>query len=108
TALAVAPSARRQGFARKLSQTLESVGNEYDAWFVDLFVRKSNSIAIGLYKGMGYSVFRKVIGYYSDDPSGLGDGEDAFEMRKPLKRDKELKHIRMDGEKHEVMPEDVW
>jgi len=108
TALTVAPLARRQGFARRLSEALERAGDEYDAWFVDLFVRKSNSIAIGLYKGMGYSVFRKVIGYYSDDPSRVGDGEDAFDMRKPLKRDKELKHIREDGEKHDVMPEDVW
>jgi N-terminal acetyltransferase B complex catalytic subunit len=91
-----------------LSEALEHAGDEYEAWFVDLFVRKSNSIAIGLYKGMGYSVFRKVMGYYSDDLSGAGDGEDAFDMRKPLKRDKELKHIRKDGEKYEVMPEDVW
>ena len=55
-----------------------------------------------------YSVFRRVVGYYSDDPTGKADGEDAFDMRKPLARDKELKHIRENGEEHRVWPEDVW
>ncbi|KUJ21172.1 N-acetyltransferase 5 [Mollisia scopiformis] len=109
TALTVAPHARRLGLARVLSQGLEEKGEEYDAWFVDLFVRKSNRIAQALYKGMGYSVFRVVKGYYSDDPNDeSADGEDAWDMRKPLRRDVERKHVRSDGEKWEVMPEDVW
>ncbi len=48
------------------------------------------------------------MGYYSDDPTGKSDGEDAYDMRKPLARDKTFKHIRKKGEEHEVDPEDVW
>lgn len=47
--------------------------------------------------------------YYADDPGDPdADGEDAFDMRKPLSRDKDLRHARTDGEKWEVQPEDVW
>ncbi|KAI9800185.1 MAG: hypothetical protein M1825_004169 [Sarcosagium campestre] len=53
TALTVAPQARRQGLARLLTQSLERAGDEYNGWFVDLFVRKSNKIAIDMYSGMG-------------------------------------------------------
>ncbi|KAH8815905.1 acyl-CoA N-acyltransferase [Xylogone sp. PMI_703] len=109
TALTVAPHARRLGLARTLSTSLERSGDEYDAWFVDLFVRKSNTIAQSLYKGMGYSVYRKVVNYYVDDLSGESeDGEDAYDMRKPLKRDKTRKHVRENGETFEVDPSDVW
>lgn len=48
-----------------------------------------------------YSVFRRVVSYYAD-------GADAFDMRKPLKRDKNKKHIREKGEDHEVDPAFVW
>jgi N-terminal acetyltransferase B complex catalytic subunit len=44
-------------------------------------VRASNSVAIGMYEGFGYSIYRRVLGYYS------GDEEDALDMRKALKRD---------------------
>ncbi|KAH8663529.1 acyl-CoA N-acyltransferase [Tricladium varicosporioides] len=109
TALTVAPHARRLGLARTLSQSLERSGDEYDAWFVDLFVRKSNQIAQKLYKGMGYSVYRRVVDYYSDDPTDkTKDGEDAYDMRKPLRRDKTRKHVREKGEEFAVQPEDVW
>jgi len=110
TALTVAPHARRLGLARTLSSSLEQAGDEYDAWFVDLFVRKSNKIAQALYKGMGYSVFRVVEEYYSDDLGGPDSkgGEDAYDMRKPLKRDVGKRHVRSDGEKFMVNPDDVW
>jgi N-terminal acetyltransferase B complex catalytic subunit len=110
TALTVAPHARRLGLARTLSQSLEQSGDEYDAWFVDLFVRKSNTAAQALYRGMGYSVYRRVLGYYSDDPVDPTneDGEDAYDMRKPLKRDKERKHIRRNGENFTVEPHEVF
>jgi N-terminal acetyltransferase B complex catalytic subunit len=55
-----------------------------------------------------YSVFRRVENYYSDDPTGLSEeGEDAFDMRKPLSRDKDRVHIRENGENFLVSPEDV-
>lgn len=71
-------------------------------------------MAQGLYKGLGYSVFRTVKGYYSDNPGKRdageddGEGEDAYDMRKALDRDKKREHVREGGEKFEVMPEDVW
>lgn len=45
----------------------------YNAYFVDLFVRASNSVAINMYKKFGYIIYRRVLGYYS----GLEE-EDAF------------------------------
>jgi len=111
TALTVSPYARRLGLARTLSSALERAGDEYDAWFVDLFVRKSNVIAQQLYKGMGYSVYRTVKEYYESDLSDnakAGIGEDAYDMRKPLKRDKKKKHVRENGESFVVHPSDVW
>lgn len=55
-----------------------------------------------------YSVFRRVVNYYSDDPTGLSEsGEDAFDMRKPCSRDKKLEHVRENGEDFPVGPEDV-
>ena len=54
TCLTVAPAARRLGHATRLSEALEQVGDEADAWFVDLFVRVENEAAILLYKKMGY------------------------------------------------------
>jgi N-terminal acetyltransferase B complex catalytic subunit len=109
TALTVAPHARRLGLARTLSQSLEHSGDEYDAWFVDLFVRKSNKVAQALYHGMGYSVYRRVLDYYTDDPTDpTKDGEDAYDMRKPLKRDKDRKHVRKNGETFTVEPHEVY
>ncbi|KAI9810264.1 MAG: hypothetical protein M1826_003663 [Phylliscum demangeonii] len=109
TALTVAPAARRTGLARRLTEALERVGEQYDGWFVDLYVRESNGVAIGMYAGMGYSVFRRVVGYYSDDPTtGLAAAEDAFDMRKPLARDKTRRYVREGGERFRVWPDDVW
>ncbi|KKZ60196.1 peptide alpha-N-acetyltransferase [[Emmonsia] crescens] len=109
TVLTIAPAWRRLGHARRLTESLERASDINDAWFVDLYVRAGNTIAVGMYKGMGYSVFRRVVNYYSDDPTGMSDeGEDAFDMRKPLSRDKELKHTRENGENFLVNPEDVY
>ena len=84
TAISVAPSARRLRLAHRLMDHLEHVSQEvYNAYFVDLFVRVSNYIAIGMYENMGYKTYRRVVGYYSDT------GEYALDMRKSLKRDPE-------------------
>lgn len=47
---------------------------------MDLFVRVSNSVAIEMYTKFGYSVYRRVVGYYSGQ-------EDAYDMRKAMPRD---------------------
>ncbi|KAK1811778.1 N-alpha-acetyltransferase 20 [Friedmanniomyces endolithicus] len=101
TCLTVAPSARRLGHATKLSEALEQVGDEQDACFVDLFVRVENEAAIKLYQKIGYSIYRRITDYYNDD-------SDAFDMRKPLKRDKQRKTVRPNGENIKVDPSEVW
>jgi N-terminal acetyltransferase B complex catalytic subunit len=83
SAITVAPRYRRLGLAQTLMDDLEDMCiNQYNAYFVDLFVRASNSLAISMYEKFGYSVYRRVLGYYSGD-----DPEDAFDMRKALPRD---------------------
>jgi len=87
TAVTVGPEYRRIGLANKLMIILETVSEKiYDGYFVDLFVRISNKVAIDMYKTFGYSVYRQVIGYYSGE-------EDALDMRKALPRDVAKKSI---------------
>ena len=57
----------------------------HDGWFVDLFVRSSNKVAIEMYKSLGYSLYRRVINYYSGDQRHKS--EDAWDMRKSMPRD---------------------
>jgi N-terminal acetyltransferase B complex catalytic subunit len=60
---------------------LELVSDEsYKAFFVDLYVRCANNIAIEMYEGLGYSVYRRVREYYGNLGGGKGgkDEEDAF------------------------------
>lgn len=53
TVLTVAPAWRRLGFARRLTESLERSSDINNAWFVDLYVRAGNKVAVGMYKGMG-------------------------------------------------------
>lgn len=99
TAVTVAPDYRRQSLAQKLMQLLEDVSEKvHHGYFVDLFVRKSNSVAIGMYQKFGYSVYRTVLGYYSGE-------EDALDLRKALPRDVHKKSII--PLKKPVRPEDL-
>ena len=108
TALTVSPTHRRLGLAQSLTSSLERHCDSIGCYFVDLFVRVSNTSAINLYRGMGYKVYRRVVGYYSDDVSGSGDGEDAFDMRKRLSKDKEGKYVReTGGEEVRVSPDEI-
>lgn len=50
----------------------------HDTWFVDLFVRCTNVRAIAMYEGMGYSVYRRVVGYYNG-MEGAGDSPDELD-----------------------------
>ena len=78
TAVTICPTYRRLGLARTLMAELERITQDVaNGYFVDLFVRVSNEIAIGMYRGLGYSVFRRVVKYYSGDPGGAED-EDAY------------------------------
>ncbi|CAG8546745.1 6581_t:CDS:2 [Ambispora leptoticha] len=104
TAITVAPAYRRIGLAERMMQLLETVSDKTQGYFVDLFVRVSNSVAIKMYKKFGYTVYRRVLGYYYSS----GDNEeDAFDMRKPLSRDVERQSIVSNGESRKVRPEDL-
>lgn len=81
TALTVAPEYRRLSLARKMMSTIEFISDEsYRAFFVDLYVRCANQLAIDMYEGFGYSVYRRVREYYGSLGLGKGgrDEEDAF------------------------------
>ncbi|KAI9208749.1 acyl-CoA N-acyltransferase [Polychytrium aggregatum] len=101
TALTVSPEFRRLGLADGLMKILEEVSEKiYNTYFVDLFVRSSNSVAIDMYTKFGYTVYRRVLSYYTGD-----DPEDAFDMRKALPRD--VKKESIIPLKHPVRPEDL-
>ena len=81
TAVTVSPEYRRLGVAKNLMAYLEDVSSVlYNAYFVDLFVRVSNSLAQLMYSNLSYTIYRQVILYYSGE-------EDAYDMRKALARD---------------------
>ncbi|KAH0583405.1 hypothetical protein H2248_009035 [Termitomyces sp. 'cryptogamus'] len=110
TAITVAPEYRRLGLARKMMGLLEMVSDEiYKGFFVDLYVRCGNSVAIDMYEGMGYSVYRRVREYYGNIGLGKGgqDEEDAFDMRKPLSRDPRRRSVRSNGRDMIVSAHDV-
>ncbi|XP_062085719.1 N-terminal acetyltransferase B complex catalytic subunit NAA20 isoform X1 [Humulus lupulus] len=87
TAVTVAPEYRRQQLAKKLMNLLEDISDKIDkGYFVDLFVRASNTPAIKMYEKLGYVIYRRVLRYYSGE-------EDGLDMRKALSRDVEKKSI---------------
>lgn len=100
TALSVTPYYRRCGLARKLMKYLEDVSEAKKTYFVDLFVRKSNKVAISMYESLGYIVYRTVLDYYSGDPD-----EDAYDMRKAMSMDVERKSVIPRDQP--VRPEDI-
>ena len=100
TAVTVAPAFRRLGLAATMMQRLEETSELKRGFFVDLFVRVSNAVAVEMYEKLGYSVYRRVLEYYSGDPD-----EDAFDMRKALSRDPEGKSVV--PLKNPVRPQDV-
>ena len=102
TAVTVSPEYRRLGLAQLLMGYLERLSEQaYNGYFVDLYVRKGNQLAVDMYKQLGYIVYRQVIGYYSGE-------EDAYDMHKALPRDKDKKS--MIGLPHPVYPgeQDMW
>lgn len=79
TAVTVAPEYRRLSIAGNLCKLLEQISEEpYRGFFVDLYVRRSNDVAIRMYERMGYSVFRCVKDYYANLGPGMAGEEDAY------------------------------
>ena len=77
--VAVAPGCRRQGIATELLTVLLKRAEERELSFVTLEVRASNTPAISLYEGFGFSPVGRRKGYY-DAPK-----EDAILMTRFLK-----------------------
>lgn len=73
--------------------TLEYLSERRKCYFVDLFVRVSNTVAVQMYENLGYSIYRKIVGYYSGPPGTKADNEDAYDMRRALSLDKEKESI---------------
>ena len=73
TAVTVAVDFRRQGVAKMLMNKFEQVCIENDCYFIDLYVRISNKVAVEMYTKMGYVVYQQIIEYYSGE-----DAEDAY------------------------------
>lgn len=75
TAVTVSPEYRRLGLAKLLMDYLELCSGEkdcYNSYFVDLFVRTSNALAIAMYRRLGYVVYRRVLDYYSGEEDAFG------------------------------------
>jgi N-terminal acetyltransferase B complex catalytic subunit len=73
---------------RYLMNYLEEVTeNLHDGWYVDLFVRVGNAVAVGMYKNLGYCIYHIVEKYYAS--SNNIKAEDSADMRKPMKRNPE-------------------
>jgi N-terminal acetyltransferase B complex catalytic subunit len=67
SAVTVAPEYRRLQLAKTLMGDFERLSEGKKNYFVDLFVRESNHLAIGMYEKFGYRTYRKVLGYYSGE-----------------------------------------
>jgi ribosomal-protein-alanine N-acetyltransferase len=77
TNIAVDQSFQRQGIASKLMHLLERCAMEKQCHYAYLEVRTDNTAAIGLYKGLGYSIAYRREYYYID-------GDAAYVMEKEL------------------------
>eukprot|EP01064_Diplonema_japonicum_P006012 TRINITY_DN13982_c0_g1_i1.p1 TRINITY_DN13982_c0_g1~~TRINITY_DN13982_c0_g1_i1.p1 ORF type:complete len:199 (+),score=40.19 TRINITY_DN13982_c0_g1_i1:58-597(+) len=104
SAVTIAPESRRIGLGGQLMENLENIANKVDkAYFVDLFVRKSNNVAVSMYQNLGYVIYRTVTGYYRSPPCS----EDGIDMRKALHRDKELKVSSLECKKRVITPDEL-
>ncbi|ODV58518.1 peptide alpha-N-acetyltransferase complex B subunit NAT3 [Ascoidea rubescens DSM 1968] len=115
TAVTVNPIYRRLSLASKLCVDLEDFtkSNPYNVYFIDLFVKVTNLLAQNLYEKLGYSVYRRVVGYYGSsvndvkNRNDINDDIDAYDMRKSLPRDAKKQCVRENGKKHYVSPNEI-
>lgn len=59
-----------------LQISIKNINNyRKQGWYVDLFVRPSNKIAVLMYQNFGYDIYQAVYQYYSNSN---GKCEDAY------------------------------
>lgn len=113
TAVTIDEQYRRIGLASDLCINLENLTavKPHETLFVDLFVKATNDVARTLYEKLGYSIYRRVVGYYGrelpQDRNKINDDIDAFDMRKALPRDSNKETVRQNGHKVYVLPQEV-
>ncbi|KAM9897994.1 hypothetical protein OXX80_010317 [Metschnikowia pulcherrima] len=113
TAVTIGRNYRRIKLASDLCTHLEQITAiaPHETLFVDLFVKVTNTVARQLYEKLGYSVYRRVIGYYGGtyptDRNHVDDEIDAFDMRKALPRDANRETVRENGDKCYVLPQEI-
>jgi ribosomal protein S18 acetylase RimI-like enzyme len=84
--IAVAASARGQGIARQLLQTLEERAAERGRFFMRLEVAQDNQEAIRLYESAGYAAFDTVPDYYEDHRTALRMQKIIRQVHEPAHR----------------------
>lgn len=77
--LAVAPSERGKGYARRLLEACEAEAGRRNSQRLSLEVRVSNQAAAALYGSFGFAEVNRIAAYYDD-------GEDALRMTKSIKK----------------------
>lgn len=90
TAVSVAEDYRRLGIAANLIEQVEAISEKKKCYYVDLYVRASNTVAVKLYEKLGYIVYRRIKDYYGGTKDDEQD-EDGLDMRKSLSMDPEKK-----------------
>lgn len=104
---------RRIGLASDLCKFLEQIVDKDpdNTLFIDLFVKVTNTLALQLYEKLGYSIYRRVVGYYGkvmpQDRTALNDDIDGYDMRKLLPADKNNETVRENGGSVYVLPQEV-
>lgn len=114
TAVTINHYYRRIGLASYLCDNLEYITDSkpHETNFIDLFVKVNNTLAIKMYEKLGYSVYRRVVGYYGGEyeyprnTDTINDLKDAYDMRKSMARD-QGRSTRVDGREHRVLPHEV-
>lgn len=111
TAVTVDFKYRRIALASYLCEIFKIISHLQKVYFIDLFVKVNNELGKRLYEKLGYSVFRRVVGYYgsssistSNMKNSLNDNDDAFDMRFSFYGDKNLNK---NGERSLVLPHQV-
>ena len=107
SAVTVATPFRRIGIANKLMNICECISDtQHHCYFVDLFAKKSNSVAQLFYNKLNYVVYRTVLKYYGSSINAF-DTEDALDYRKALPRNKFRTSCSLIASKSIIRPDEL-